>query len=57
MKDKRKFRDVPEKIYCYLCDGIIHGFSTPEAERRFAEQGLCEKCQKQIAKAAEKEGI
>ncbi len=56
MKDKRKFRDVPERVYCYLCDSIIVKFDTIEQEKRFSETGLCPKCQKNIAKAVEKEG-
>ena len=54
MKTKRKFRDVPEQIFCYLCGNPIHKFSTPEAEKRFSESGICERCQKQLGKEASK---
>jgi hypothetical protein len=56
MKTKRKFRDSDgnEQVFCYLCGNPIRRFSTPEAERRFSESGLCERCQKQIGKEAAK---
>jgi hypothetical protein len=54
MKIKRRFSDSQEQIFCYLCSNPIHKFSTPEAERRFSESGLCERCQKQIGKEAAK---
>ncbi len=54
MKDKRKFRDVPERVYCYWCECPILKFDSPEDERRFSESGLCSRCQKQVGKAAEK---
>ncbi len=55
---KYKWRDSDEeRVYCYLCEGIITKFSGPEAERKFSETGLCEKCQNQIKKAIVKEEI
>lgn len=51
MKRKRKWTDNDEeRVYCYLCEGIVTKFSSPEAERKFSETGLCEKCQKGLRK-------
>lgn len=57
MKNKRRFRDVDERVFCYLCSMPIYRFDNMEQEKRFSETGLCPRCQKQIAKAVEKEQI
>jgi hypothetical protein len=53
MKIKRKFRDADEQVFCYLCEGVIVRFPSPESERIFSESGLCPRCQRQMGRAFE----
>ena len=53
MKTKRKFKDGDERVFCYLCEGLITRFPSPESERMFSETGLCPKCQRQMGRAFE----
>ncbi len=56
-KLKFKKRELDERAFCYLCSNPVLKFDSPEQEKKYSETGLCGRCQKQIAKAVEKEGI
>jgi hypothetical protein len=54
---KRDPDDMPERVFCYLCDKVILKFNSPDEERVFSKTGLCSRCQKQLRKGIEKDAI
>ena len=56
-EDNLRWYDEPQKPRCYLCDRLILKFTKPDAERRYSETGLCERCQGQLKNALTKGGF